>query len=495
MRLSSRLSAQLVLATALLLLVALVAAERRFTHHITSVAATFTPPLGADGTPPAAGDPNRMHETATRQALLAMRRDVVLVGLFTFVVGVLIMRAVARRFATPIMQVGEFARQIVDDPVALPVFSADMPEANTLAARFRELHEQRTGQRTALTAEQTQFAALTDALHEGVVAVDAKRNVFRVNQTARTLLRLQHTVPFSADLLPRDAMLINALTTVISGGSSEPAHVHVGDRVLSLAARPLPAGGALLAFYDLTLFRRLESVRRDFVANVSHELRTPLTVVRGAVETLQDADMPADVRAHFLRMAESNVHRMQRIVDDLLDLSRIESGGWLPDPVAQDVAAVANEIASTLSDAAQKKNVTVRVDVAPDATTVFADPTAVRQILTNLAENALRHTDAGEVVLFSAQDDRHTHIGVRDTGTGIDAVHLPRIFERFYRADPSRSREAGGTGLGLAIVKHLAEAHGGSVRAESTPQIGTTITVSFPVPSDQPVDPRLRSRP
>jgi signal transduction histidine kinase len=180
-------------------------------------------------------------------------------------------------------------------------------------------------------------------------------------------------------------------------------------------------------------------------------------------------------------MVAGNVRRMQRIVDDLLDLSRIESGGWLPNPIDLDVSAVAGEVVSPMQDAARAKGVTLRVDVAADARTIYCDSTAARQILSNLAENALRHTLTGEVVVFSSLDDGGTWFGVRDTGIGISAEHLPRIFERFYRADPGRSREAGGTGLGLAIVRHLAEAHGGRVKAESEPGVGTLIAAWFPL--------------
>jgi signal transduction histidine kinase len=174
---------------------------------------------------------------------------------------------------------------------------------------------------------------------------------------------------------------------------------------------------------------------------------------------------------------------MQRIVDDLLDLSRIESGGWLPNPSGLDVASLAAEVVTSMQAAAASKGIALCVRVADDARTFYADSTAARQILTNLAENAVRHTGAGgEVVLFSERERDGVWIGVRDTGTGISTAHLPRIFERFYRADPGRSREAGGTGLGLAIVKHLAEAHGGRVRAASGVGEGTTIAAYFPDP-------------
>jgi signal transduction histidine kinase len=245
----------------------------------------------------------------------------------------------------------------------------------------------------------------------------------------------------------------------------------------------------VLAVDDLTPSRRLEAVRRDFVANVSHELRTPLTIISGVAETLDDEEMPAASRRQFVAMVGQNARRMQRIVDDLLDLSRIESGGWLPNPVDLDVRSVAGEVFGALRADAEAKGVTL--DLALEGgESVYADSTAVRQILSNLAENALRHTAQGHVTIFTAvepsgEDGRApaTWLGVRDSGSGIPAEHLSRIFERFYRADPGRSREAGGTGLGLAIVKHLAEAHGGRVRAESTVGSGTEIAALFPAAS------------
>ena len=358
-------------------------------------------------------------------------------------------------------------------------------EVGELADALRRLAEQLDARVRALKAEEELLVALTESLNEGVIAVDARQRVVRMNETARQQLRIRESVPFPADYLPRDRMLREALASVLAGTDASPGEVRVDDRTLSLTARPLPAGGAILALYDLTPFRRLEAVRRDFVANVSHELRTPLTVISGFVETMEDEELPPALRQQFLGMVSSNVRRMQRIVDDLLDLSRIESGGWLPNPIEIDVASIANEVVSPMQDAASAKGVALRVDVADDARTIYSDTTAARQILSNLAENALRHTLAGEVVLFSSSEDGGTWLGVRDTGVGISAEHLPRIFERFYRADPGRSREAGGTGLGLAIVRHLAEAHGGRVKAESEPGVGTTIAAWFPAAADE----------
>lgn len=224
----------------------------------------------------------------------------------------------------------------------------------------------------------------------------------------------------------------------------------------------------------------LEKMRRDFVANVSHELRTPLTILGGFAETLVDDDPPPETRKEFAGMILSNARRMQRIVDELLDLSRIESGGWIPQPTMIALPNAAADVTAANAPAAAKKGIRLEIDIPDTASEVYADRTAIRQILSNLVENAIRHTSSGVITIFTRREPGGIEIGVRDTGEGIAAEHLPRIFERFYRADPGRSREQGGTGLGLAIVRHMAESHGGRVRAESKIGDGTTIVAMFP---------------
>jgi signal transduction histidine kinase len=305
--------------------------------------------------------------------------------------------------------------------------------------------------------------------------------VLRINDIARRLLSIERSPPFPMDFLPRESTLREAIAAASSGVETPPVEIVLGENTVSLTARPLVNGGAVLALFDLTLIRRLEAVRRDFVANVSHELRTPLTIIGGFSETLQDPDIPVARRAEFARTIVMNTQRMQRIVDELLDLSRIESGHWKPRPERVHIADVAGEIFNRVSVAAAKKNIALSSRVDPAAAVIEADRTAIEQVLLNLVENALRHTpEGGAVAIETSPQPGATEICVVDTGSGIPAEHLPRIFERFYRADSGRSREAGGTGLGLAIVKHLVEAHGGSVRAESTSGQGTTIRILLP---------------
>jgi signal transduction histidine kinase len=284
------------------------------------------------------------------------------------------------------------------------------------------------------------------------------------------------------EFLPREGTLRGAISRALKGTETEPEEVTIGETTLSLTASPLVNGGAVVALFDLTPIRRLEAVRRDFVANVSHELRTPLTIIGGFAETLQDPDIPADKRTTFAKTIFASTQRMQRIVDELLDLSRIESGHWRPRLEPVRIADVGREVFGRVAATAKSKGITLETKVDPAGDLVYADRTALEQILLNLVENALRHTgEGGRITIKTAPAENGVHVVVNDTGTGIAPEHLPRIFERFYRADRGRSREAGGTGLGLAIVKHLVEAHGGSVAAESVVGAGTTIRVFFPV--------------
>jgi signal transduction histidine kinase len=219
------------------------------------------------------------------------------------------------------------------------------------------------------------------------------------------------------------------------------------------------------------------------VANVSHELKTPLTAITGYAETLVAEAPPESQTEKFAATILAHAHRMQRLVEDLLDLSRIESGGWRPHPVPLDVVTATRDAWAPFAERARDAGVEFKIAVAGSAERITADPDALRQILTNLFDNALRHMPRGgrvTVMVEPGAGGSGISLAVADTGTGIPEEHLPRIFERFYRVDTSRSREQGGTGLGLAIVKHLVEAHGGRVAAESALSRGTTIRLTFP---------------
>ena len=418
---------------------------------------------------------------AAEETIARARRAILVAGGIGALAAMVLALFFARAVSRPVAELSEVAQEIAAGNLSRRPSLTAPGEIGDLAVALHRMTEQLASRLAALEAEDLLLGAVIDSLNEAVVAVDARRQVVRVNVAGRRLLGIRDAVPFSADNLPRDAELRDALSAALAGESVDALELVIEGRTVALTARPLSRGGAVLAALDLTDVRRLETIRRDFVANVSHELKTPLTVIGGFAETLAEPDVPATQRETFARTILGNVRRMQRIVDDLLDLSRIESGGWVPAPVRVDVASIAAEALSSSRQTATGKGLALSVAVGPDAPSLHADPTAVRQVIANLVDNAIRYTPRdGRVTVFSERDGDGVWIGVRDTGIGIAPEHVPRIFERFYRVDPARSREAGGTGLGLSIVRHLAEAHGGRVRAESAVGRGTTIAALFP---------------
>ncbi len=446
-------------------------------------------------------DPGISGTAATTPDLLrAAKRDVVLTGGIALALSAVIAFLFARAVSRPIEELRDVARGLASGDLSRRPSLTAPGEVGDLAIAIHRLGEQLGARLLALEEEDSLLTALFDSLNEGVLAVDARQRVVRINATGRKLLRATTPVPFPLDHLPRERVFRQSMTAALGGVVTEGAETTVDGRSLALTARPLAGGGAVVALLDLTASRRLEAVRRDFVANVSHELKTPLTVVGGFAETLTDEELSPERRRQFAETILANTRRMQRIVDDLLDLSRIESGGWVPKPIVVDTRAAAADAVLPSKALAEEKGVALELFIPDDACTVLADPTALRQVLTNLVENAVRHTPAGSVSVTAHREngvsatsdgdgsgshpaDSSQHgvwLTVRDTGVGIAAEHLPRIFERFYRVDRARSREAGGTGLGLAIVRHLVEAHGGRVRADSQPGRGTSVAAFFP---------------
>lgn len=408
------------------------------------------------------------------------RRDVLLAALASIVLALMLASILARSVSRPLVELSDSAAKLAAGDLSQRFALVGPGEIGDLASALRRMADEMAQRIRTLESEDALMEALIESLSEGVIALDARGRVVRINESARRLLRLPDTTPFESDWLPRDRVLREAINRALMGKDVPAAEASIDERTLVVSARPLQDGGAVLTIFDLTPLRRIETVRRDFVANASHELKTPLTVISGFAETLADDDPPEPQRRQFAAAIRANAQRMQRLIDDLLDLSRIESGGWVPNPVDVDVAKLVEELTTSERLRGLNEGVRIEVTIANDARRIRADATAVRQILLNLIDNAVRYTETGRVRIFSNRDHEGIWIGVEDTGPGIPAVHLPRIFERFYRADPSRARDAGGTGLGLAIVRHLAEAHGGRVRADSVVGSGTTVAVLLP---------------
>jgi len=410
-----------------------------------------------------------------------VQRAVLGAGVFALVAAALLAWLASVVLARPLVQLGDAAREIAAGrPPTFP--ESRIPEVSRHIMALRGMHEELGSRFTQLQRDRQETRAVLEAMSDGVIVADRRGDVTACNAAGRRLLAFREGAPLPpVGELFHEKRARDLLRRLVAGAEVEQEELEVEGRTLLAAGRTLPDGGTLLVLRDVTALRRLEHVRRDFVANVSHELKTPLTSIAGYAETLA-GEAAADVQTHrFAETILGNARRMQRLVDDLLDLSRIESGGWQPATDIVELEPAVRDAWAPFVERARAGDVTLELAIPPEAHAVPVDPDALRQILTNLFANALRHTTAGGRIRVGAELVQDSvRLFVSDTGSGIPAEHLPRIFERFYRVDPGRSREQGGTGLGLAIVKHLVEAHGGRVEAESALGRGTTIRMTFP---------------
>jgi signal transduction histidine kinase len=410
-----------------------------------------------------------------------VQRAAVGAGLLMLVAAGLVAWLLAAALARPLVQIAGAAREFAAGrPAVLP--DSRIPELARHVDALRQMHEELDDRFAALRREREESRTLLEALSDGVIAADARGAIISANAAARRLLEFRPGDPLPPlTELFHDQQHRALIREVLEGRAVERREIDMGDRTVLVSGRTLPDGGALLVMSDVTDMRRLETMRRDFVANVSHELKTPLTAIAGYAETLAAEADPSSQTAGFAATIGQNARRMQLLVDGLLDLSRIESGHWQPKRSVVEIDAAARDAWAPFAERAETAHVRFDTSVPRDAHALSADPDALRQIFTNLFDNALRHTRAGGTIRVAAQVVADgVAISVADTGSGIPAEHLPRIFERFYRVDHGRARHQGGTGLGLAIVKHLVEAHGGRAEADSTLGHGTTIRLHFP---------------
>jgi two-component system, OmpR family, phosphate regulon sensor histidine kinase PhoR len=338
-----------------------------------------------------------------------------------------------------------------------------------------------------LSRDRARMEAILSGMVEGVLVVDAQGRLQLVNQAAQAMLRVDPSATGRLYLeVIRHPDIAAQLTAALRGdavGSHEVALSRDPGRTFVARAAPVHApgaGGAVLVLHDITDLRRADQIRRDFVANVSHELRTPLTAIRGYVEALLDEPADAENTRRFLEIIARHSTRMERLVQDLLRLARLDARQEALDVTRCDVHQVFSGVIADLGPAIEAKQQHVAIVVPSEASHVDGDPAKLHDIVRNLVENAVNYSpDGADLRVTSGVSDGTFVITVADSGPGIPPEDLTRVFERFYRVDKSRSRP-GGTGLGLAIVKHLVELHGGEARAENAPDGGAVFTIRLP---------------
>ena len=420
-------------------------------------------------------------QTDIERTVSGVQRTVALTGLLAMLFALAAAYMISIALTKPLVLLAQRARQFSKEDYTVRVPDTKVTELQDVADAFNLLTDELQSRLTELGHEREEMQTLIDCMAEGVIALSEDARVIRMNRSARALLELLDTPAFApVNSVVSDNKLRSILEdSVIRPGNSD--EVEVNGRHLLVSSRALDPGGAVTTLLDISEIRRLEQVRRDFVANASHELKTPLTSIRGYAETLLDDDPPEKLKLEFLTSIRKNTLRLEHLVEDLLDLSKLESGGWTGRRESVDSTEVAQEAWQVVRDIEGKEGLSF--DILGDLR-VMGDREGLFHVFRNLLENSIRHTDSGGSINVSMAltQDSMVEVVISDDGDGIPAESLPRIFERFYRADSARARDFGGTGLGLAIVRHLVSEMGGEVVAES--QLGQGTTVRFTVPTE-----------
>ena len=393
----------------------------------------------------------------------------------------------ARRTSRSIRSVTEAARLLAAGDLEQRAEALASDETRELADAFNRMAKALKGMVQDLSAERNKLSAVLDTMADGVVVIRSEGQLELLNRAAEELLELAGQQAIGRRFMEtvRDHELQRLVSQSLETGRQQHGEVELlhRHRYLSAVATPLAGGGppgVLLTLHDLTGIRRVETTRREFVSNVSHELRTPLASIKAMVETLESGALAeAKVARDFIGRIHSEIDRLNALVGDLLELSRLERGQTALRLSPVDLGPVVEEVSGHFQARAQAKAIALEVALPPGLPRVMAEPDRLRQVLVNLLDNALKFTPQGGRVNISVSDrGQGLEVSVSDTGIGIPAEHLPHIFERFYKVD--RSRRDQGTGLGLAITKHIVQAHGGEIRVESREGQGSTFSFTVP---------------
>jgi two-component system phosphate regulon sensor histidine kinase PhoR len=420
--------------------------------------------------------------SAIREANRRVRNDLLkssaVAVLIALVLAFLATQSIGRRLA----RITDFAERVAAGDLSARIEEESSDEiAHVAAALDKTARKLEEGFQTVESSRQT-LETLLNSMQEAVIAVAEDGRVLWANQRMERLLpsgiRLGEPLVQSA----RDPEILRAVQSALETRDitvSRAAKIFSG-RIFDVTAAPMPGGGVVAVMHDQTDVERVEKTRRDFIANVSHELRTPLTSIQGYAETVLDNESLNDGTREFLEIIRKNALRMSRLTEDLLVLARVESGERGFDLQSATPQELLEEAVQTFQEIADTRGIELAV-MNTATSTVLVDRDAIHQVFGNLIDNAMKYGEGGRKILIGACETKEgVQFYVRDFGAGIPSEHLPRLFERFYRVDKARSRESGGTGLGLAIAKHVVRAHGGTIKAESELNHGSTFYFTMP---------------
>jgi two-component system phosphate regulon sensor histidine kinase PhoR len=424
----------------------------------------------------------------------AIKTDMIIIGALITLIITIVGLIISRKITKPLEDIKKGIKRFAAGGLNYRLLKPKSEEFRAVVDALNNMAVQLEEKMNTIAEQTNERHAIFESMVEGVFAVDNDERILSMNSAAARVFHLETREVAGRSVQevirnPEMQKLIEKILKTKRIIEEEITFTNKSDHFLQVHGNVLKNSqsqviGAMVVMNDVTRLRRLENVRRDFVANVSHEIRTPLTSIKGFAQTLLDGaiDNKADADS-FLKIIAKQSDRLNSIIEDLLILARLEEGGDRSKNDFEDIEVkqVIDNAVRVCQHAAHKKSIKLRINCTPDLY-VHINLPLMEQAIINLIDNAIKYSPAGSEVEISVYADppNKTVLSVKDNGPGIEKKHLPRIFERFYRVDKARSRDLGGTGLGLAIVKHIAQVHSGSVDVRSTPGMGSNFFIYLP---------------
>jgi len=400
--------------------------------------------------------------------------SIVIITLLSLLVAFMI----SKNISSPIKELAEASKNLANGDFSTHLRLIRNDELGELAESFNIMSEKLKSVFDELTSKKEEFKSIISSLSEGLMVIDKTGKIILCNDSFKRIVSANPLDKFYWEIL-REPVLLNSIEKEIGESRHIADEIELNGKKYLFSFSSVPETEELIVIlHDITKFKNLEKIKKDFIANVSHELRTPLTAIKGYLETMEDEEGTEYKR--YLDIVQRHTERLINIVNDLLQLSELEQKGIIGNLEKIDLKDTVENVFRIFKQKAEKKNIRLILDT-PDSVFFYGDPFKLEQMFVNLIDNAIKYTESGNVTVSLNIRDKRVIINVSDTGIGIPERHLDRIFERFYVVDKSRSRRGGGTGLGLSIVKHIVLLHNGKIKVWSKRGKGTTFTITLPM--------------
>ena len=410
-----------------------------------------------------------------------VRTKILEISLLVVALSLLISTLFSRSLSRPIRELSSVSRKIANGDFNARVFLKRRDELHELADNFNTMAVDMKKLFDDLKNQKEELDSVISSLQEGILVLDSEERVILTNDSFRKIIKnniKERQFYWEFFRIPQFDELVKKIKSTRNNVSEE---ISFENKIFSCNGTFLSARKEVaVIFHDITSIRNLEKIKTDFVSNISHELRTPLTAIKGFVETLQSS-VVSEENKHYLDIVSRNTDRLVSIINDLLFLSELEEKSLKIDLIEVDLKSLLKKIIRIFEQKLKEKSLSLKLDIEEELPLIKADPFKLEQIFINLIDNAIKYTEKGNIEISVKKKENSIEIVFEDTGIGIPAEHISRIFERFYVVDKSRSKKLGGTGLGLSIVKHIVSLHEGSITVRSSHGIGTKFIVTLPL--------------